>query len=411
VRKFFEPLTAAWISLATHKLRSFLTILGVVIGIAAVIILMSVGKGATASILSNFSSLGANMITISGGATSSGGVRGGIGSANTLTYEDAKAIEANITDITGVAPTSASGMQVIAGSQNMFVQVTGITPSYLDVYNISIAEGDTISQYDLDRKTKVALIGPTVSETLFSDSDPVGQKIRMNNIMYTIIGKLTSQGQSFSSSDNRILIPLTTLQSLNARSVTTSGEHIVSSIVVQAANKDAIASVKEQITFLLEERHKIAVGATDDFTLTSTDQITESITSSMATLTYLLGAIAGISLLVGGIGVMNIMLVSVMERRREIGIRKALGAKERDIWGQFLIDSALLTLTGGIIGIGIGVGGAYLVSRLNLGITTLVTSDIVILAVAVSVGIGLFFGFYPAWQGSKMDPIQALRSE
>jgi putative ABC transport system permease protein len=411
VRKIFEPLTAAWISLTTHKLRSFLTILGVVIGIAAVIILMSVGKGATASILSNFSSLGANTITVSGGSTSSSGVRGAAGSANTLTYEDAQAIANNVTDINGVAPTSSSGMQVIAGSQNMFVQVTGITPSYLDVYSLTLSEGDTITQYDLDRKTKVAVIGSSVSETLFSGNDPVGQKIRMNNTIYTIVGLLTSQGQSFSSSDNRILMPLTTLQSLNSRSVTTSGEHIVGSIVIQASNKDVIDSVKQQVTFLLEERHKIAVGASDDFTLTSTDQITASITSSMATLTYLLGAIAGISLLVGGIGVMNIMLVSVMERRREIGIRKALGAKERDIWGQFLIDSALLTLTGGIIGIGIGAGGAYLVSHLGLGITTLVTSDIVILAVGVSVGIGLFFGFYPAWQGSKMDPIQALRSE
>ena len=204
MKKIFEPLVTAWTSLTTHKLRSFLTILGVVIGIAAVIILMSVGKGATASILSNFSSLGANMITISGGSTSSGGVRGGAGSAQTLTLEDANAIAANVTDINGVAPTSNSGMQVIAGSQNTFVQVTGITPSYLDVYSISIAEGDPIAQYDLDRKTKVALIGPTVSDTLFSGNDPVGQKFRMNNTIYTIVGLLTSQGQSFSSSDNRI---------------------------------------------------------------------------------------------------------------------------------------------------------------------------------------------------------------
>ena len=410
MKKIFEPLITAWTSLTTHKLRSFLTILGVVIGIAAVIILMSVGKGATASILSNFSSLGANMITISGGSTTSGGVRSAAGSTQTLTLEDANAIAANVTDINGVAPTSNSGMQVIAGSQNTFVQVTGITPSYLDVYSITIAEGDSIAQYDLDRKTKVALIGPTVSDTLFSGNDPVGQKIRMNNTIYTIVGLLTSQGQSFSSSDNRILIPLTTLQSLNSRSLTTSGDHIVNSIVVQAASKDVIDSVKQQITFLLEDRHKIAAGATDDFTLTSTDQITASITSSMSTLTYLLGAIAGISLLVGGIGVMNIMLVSVMERRREIGIRKALGAKERDIWGQFLIDSALLTFTGGIIGVVIGWGGSYLIDYLGY-YTTVVTSDVVVLAVAVSVGIGLFFGFYPAWQGSKMDPIQALRSE
>jgi putative ABC transport system permease protein len=410
MKNLFNPLVTAWTSIVTHKLRSFLTILGVVIGIAAVIILMSVGKGATASILDNFTTLGANMISISGGTSSSGGVRGGFGSSSTLTLEDAEAIQEQVTDIDGVSPISSSGMQVIAGSENMFVQVTGITPVYLDMYTINITEGETITQYDLDRKTKVALIGPTVAETLFADSDPVGQKIRMNNVVYTIVGLLESKGESMSSSDNAIFVPLTTLQSVVSRLVTTSGDHLVSSIVVQASNEKVIDSVKEQITFLLEDRHKIALGADDDFSLTSTDQITESITSSMSTLTYLLGAIAGISLLVGGIGVMNIMLVSVMERRREIGIRKALGAKERDIWGQFLMDAAFLTLTGGIIGVAIGWGGSYLINRLGF-YSTLVTSDIVILAVAVSVGIGLFFGFYPAWQGSKLEPIKALRSE
>jgi putative ABC transport system permease protein len=410
MKNLFAPIISAWTSVITHKLRSFLTILGVVIGIAAVIILMSVGKGATASILDNFTSLGANMISVSGGTSSSSGVRGGFGSASTLTLEDAEAIEEQVTDIDGVSPISSSGMQVIAGSENMFVQVTGITPVYLDMYTINIVEGEPIVQYDLDRKSKVALIGPTVAETLFPDSDPVGQKIRMNNVVYTIVGLLESKGESISSSDNAIFVPLTTLQSAVSRLVTTSGDHLVSSIVVQASNENVIDSVKEQITFLLEDRHKIALGADDDFSLTSTDQITESITSSMSTLTYLLGAIAGISLLVGGIGVMNIMLVSVMERRREIGIRKALGAKERDIWGQFLLDSALLTFTGGLIGVAIGWGGSYLINKLGL-YTTLVTSDVVILAVVVSVGIGLFFGFYPAWQGSKLEPIKALRSE
>jgi putative ABC transport system permease protein len=299
-------------------------------------------------------------------------------------------------------------MQVIAGSQNMFVQVLGITPSYLDINNITIAEGDPITQYELDRKTKSALIGPTVSSTLFEGNDPVGQKIRMSNITYTIIGLLESKGETISSSD--IMIPLTTLQATAARSLTTTGDHLVNSIIVQAANADVISSVQQQITFLLEDRHKIPVGGSDDFSMTSTDQITASIKSTTQTLTLLLGAIAGISLLVGGIGVMNIMLVSVMERRREIGIRKALGAKERDIWGQFLLDASLLTLAGGIIGVAIGWGGSYLVNRSGL-VATLVTSDIVVLAVAVSVGIGLFFGFYPAWQGSRLDPIQALRSE
>jgi putative ABC transport system permease protein len=221
---------------------------------------------------------------------------------------------------------------------------------------------------------------------------------------------LQSQGTSFTSSDERILVPLTTLIAGMSRSLTASGDHIVQSIAVQATSKDVITSVEQQITLLLEDRHKIGVGASDDFTITSTEQLTAAITSSTQTLTLLLGAIAGISLLVGGIGVMNIMLVSVMERRREIGIRKALGAKERDIWGQFLLDSALLTFAGGIIGVALGWAGSMLINRTGV-ITTVVTTDVVLLAVGVSVGIGLFFGFYPSWQGSRLDPIQALRSE
>jgi putative ABC transport system permease protein len=371
---------------------------------------MSVGRGAEASILKNLSNLGANMITVRPGAATSGGVRGGFGSASTLTLEDAEAIAANVTNIKGVAPTSNSGMQVIYGSQNMNVQITGITLSYLDLNNIIVQTGDYITQSDYDRKAKIALIGPTISETLFQGDDPVGQKIRMGNNIFMVAGLLQSKGESFSSTDRTILIPLSTLQGIVSRSTTATGQHIVNSISVQASDKDFIENVKQQITLLLEDRHNIAIGADDDFNLTSTDEITATITSSMQSLTLLLGAIAGISLLVGGIGVMNIMLVSVMERRREIGIRKALGAKERDIWGQFLLDSALLTFTGGIIGVAVGWGGSYIIS--NTGVTaTLVTSDIVILAVAVSVGIGLFFGFYPAWQGSKLDPIEALRSE
>jgi putative ABC transport system permease protein len=410
MRRLFEPLSNAWTSVVTHKLRSFLTILGIVIGIAAVIVLMSVGKGAQASILSNLSNLGANMITIRGGSTSSNGVRGGFGSSNTLTLEDAQAIAANVTGINGVAPTSGSFSQVIAGGNNMNVQITGVTPNYFDLYSLTLESGEGISDYAYSHNQKVAVIGSSVNTTLFDGNDPIGQKMRMGNNMYTIVGVLQSQGTSFTSSDERIYVPLTTLQAGMARTLTASGNHIVQSIAVQASDKDLINSVQQQITLLLEERHKIALGASDDFSLTSTEQITATINQSMQTLTLLLGAIAGISLLVGGIGVMNIMLVSVMERRREIGIRKALGAKERDIWGQFLLDSALLTLAGGIIGVAIGWGGSYLINRSGY-ITTVVTSDIVILAVAVSVGIGLFFGFYPSWQGSRLDPIQALRSE
>jgi putative ABC transport system permease protein len=409
MKNLIDPLSASWTAVTTHKLRSFLTILGVVIGVAAVIILMSVGKGTEASILSQLSTLGANEIVVRPGSSSAGGIRGGFGSASTLTLEDANAIGANVTNINNVAPTSNSNMQVIYGNQNMNVQVVGITPSYQDINNVQVTEGDVLNQQQYDENKKVALIGANVSTNLFQGDDPLNQQVRMGTSIFTIVGVLQSTGAGFTSVDNNILVPLSTLQGLS-RSVTTTGQHVVSSITVQATDQNSITSVEDQITALLEQRHKIPLGGTDDFSLTSTDQITSTITASANSLTLLLGAIAGISLLVGGIGVMNIMLVSVMERRREIGIRKALGAKERDIWGQFLVDSAFLTLIGGLIGVGIGWGGSYLIARLGY-VNTLVTSDIVILAVGVSVGIGLFFGFYPAWQGSRLDPIQALRSE
>jgi putative ABC transport system permease protein len=410
MKKIFDPLSTSWEAVTTHKLRSFLTILGVVIGVAAVIILMSVGTGTEATILNRLSSLGANEIIIRPGSASAGGIRGGFGSASTLTLEDANAIASDVTNINGVAPTRNANLQVIAGNQNVNVQVIGITPEFQVINNIQVAEGDLINQQEYDENLKVALIGANVSNTLFQGNDPLEQQVRMGNSIFAIVGVLQSVGEGFNSVDNNILVPLSTLQELVSNQLTVTGQHIVNSITVQASDKNSITSVENQITALLEQRHNIPFGGTDDFSLTSTDQITSTITASANSLTLLLGAIAGISLLVGGIGVMNIMLVSVMERRREIGIRKALGAKERDIWGQFLLDSAFLTLIGGIIGVVIGWGGSYLISHLG-AINTVVTTNIVVLAVGVSVGIGLFFGFYPAWQGSRLDPIQALRSE
>jgi putative ABC transport system permease protein len=300
-------------------------------------------------------------------------------------------------------------MQVIAGSKNMFVQITGITISYQDINSVVLDEGDLITQSDYDKHAKVALIGSTVSSTLFPGANPIGQKIRMSGNIFTVAGLLKSKGAGLNSNDNNILIPLSTLQGMTS-SLTTTGQHTVNSITVQASGTDVVDQVESDITDLLRTRHKIAVGADADFSVSSTQDITNTLTQSSQSLTLLLGAIAGISLLVGGIGVMNIMLVAVMERRREIGIRKALGAKERDIWGQFLVDSSVLCLTGGIIGVIIGWGGAYLVNYLGWT-TTVVSANVVLLAVGVAVGIGIFFGFYPAYHGSRLDPIQALRAE
>ncbi len=410
MKNLFEPLVTAWTAVVNHKLRSFLTILGVVIGVSAVIILMSVGKGTEASILSRLSSLGANEIIVRPGSATAGGVRGGFGSASTLTLEDADAISSNVANIVAVAPTRNASMQAIYGNQNLNVQVIGITTGYQDINNVQVTEGDLINQQQYDEYSTVALIGASVAASLFQGDDPLDQQVRMGSNLYTIVGVLKSTGEGFNSIDGNILVPLSTLQELVSNQVTATGQHIVSSITIQAADENSVSAAESDITALLEQRHNIASGGTDDFSLTSTDQITSTITASANSLTLLLGAIAGISLLVGGIGVMNIMLVSVMERRREIGVRKALGARESDIWGQFLLDSALLTFAGGIIGVGIGWGGSLIIA--DLGVTnTLVTPGVVALAVGVSIGIGLFFGFYPAWQGSRLDPIQALRAE
>jgi putative ABC transport system permease protein len=414
MKKWLDLLGTIWTGLATHKLRSFLTILGVVIGVAAVIILMSIGQGTTSSIMSSLEGLGSNLLFVSPGQTSgAGGVRAAFGSATTLTLEDAQAIADEVPGLATVAPSSQSFLQLIYQDKNTRAQVMGVTPEYQVAYNLVVGNGSFISQDDYDSYQRVVVLGPTVASTLFGEDDPWGQTIRIGNTVATVIGVLQAKGQSFGSTDNAVLIPLSTLQQVAARQLTTTGQHVVSTIVISVGNKSDITNAIANITYLLQTRHNIDTqdpNATNDFTITSQQDLVNTIAKTTQSITLLLGAIAAISLLVGGIGVMNIMLVSVLERTREIGIRKALGAKERDIWVQFLIEAASLTLTGGIIGVLIGAAGAYLVGRAGT-MTTLISPQIVILAVSVSVGIGLFFGFYPAWNASRLNPIEALRSE
>jgi putative ABC transport system permease protein len=276
-----------------------------------------------------------------------------------------------------------------------------------------MANGSFISQDDYDSYQRVVVLGADVAATLFGDNDPWGETVRIGNNVATVIGVLQSKGQSFGSTDNAILMPLSSLQQLVARQLTSTGQHIVNSIVISVANKNDINNAIADITSVLQYRHGIDPTdpvVSNDFSITSQQDLVNTITQTTTSITLLLGAIAAISLLVGGIGVMNIMLVSVLERTREIGIRKALGAKERDIWVQFLIEAASLTFTGGIIGVIIGAVGSYIIGRTGTA-TTLITPSVVILAVSVSVGIGLFFGFYPAWNASRLNPIEALRSE
>jgi putative ABC transport system permease protein len=408
MKKWITFLATVWIGLSTHKLRSFLTILGVVIGVASVITLMSIGQGSQESILSHIESMGTDLVNIRPGAFTFGGVRGG--QSQTLIMEDAEAIAKQVSYVSTVAPTYSSNLQVVVGGENTNASVTGVTPEYWEVQNFEMASGTFLSAQDYQRGAKVAILGSEVKETLFGTDDPVGQRMRMGGLIVTVIGVMESEGFGPMSPDSSIYIPLTAMQQAVAQPRTPQGGRIVSSIALTVSDEEKSDQVVDDITALLRERHRLGPGVDDDFNIMSTQEIAEMITSTTETMTLLLGAVAAISLLVGGIGVMNIMLVSVLERTREIGIRKALGAREQDIWMQFLLEAALLTFTGGIIGVIFGWGISYLIDRMEV-MTTVVSIDIVILAVAVAVGIGLFFGFYPAWNASRLNPIEALRSE
>ncbi|MFC2073184.1 ABC transporter permease, partial [Chloroflexota bacterium] len=388
---------------------SFLTMLGIIIGVASVISLMSIGKGAQADILARIGGLGSDLVTISPARSTSGGIRGA-DRVRTLTQEDGEAIANQVAYVDLVAPIYSSNLQLVVGGENTNSQVTGVPPQYQEIQNLEIAYGAFFSDYEYQRGAKVVVLGSEVKETLFGDTDPIGQQIRMGSNIVRVIGVLESKGGGYGSSDDSILAPLTAMQQMVAQPRTAQGDRMVSSVALTISDEEQADYVVEEITSLLRTRHRLGTGVDDDFNIRSMQELAEAVTEATGTMTLLLGAIAAISLLVGGIGVMNIMLVSVLERTREIGIRKALGAKESDIWIQFLIEAALLTLAGGIIGVVVGWLVSYIVSTTGT-ISTVVTADIVILAVSVSVGIGLFFGFYPAWNASRLNPIEALRSE
>ncbi len=381
--------------------------LGIVIGVASVITLMSIGKGATATILESIQSIGSDLITISPGSFTFRGFTGA--SSQTLSLEDAEAIAEQVDYVDNVAPYYSSYAQIIYKDANTNAQISGVTTEYLETMNLELEQGVFFSQDDYDRGARVAVIGSNVVETLFNNVVPIGEKIRIGNNIGTVIGILKSEG-GFMGPDDSIFVPLTAMQQAIAQTRTSRGEHVVSTIALKVTDEDKTDQVIEDITELLRNRHRLTLGTDDDFTIMSMQEIAETMEETSQTLTILLGAIAAIALLVGGIGVMNIMLVSVLERTREIGIRKALGARERDIWIQFLIEAASLTFAGGIIGVIFGWVAAFFVQQSGL-VNTLVSADIVILAVSVSIGIGLFFGFYPAWNASRLNPIEALRSE
>ena len=410
MNKWLDSLSAAWSGVITHKLRSSLTMLGIVIGITAVIALMSIGRGVEAEIISQIESLGSNVVFITPGWTTEEEAWAAGGSAQTLTQEDAEAIAEQVPSVSSMAPVLASNIQLIVGGENVRAQVFGVTPEHMQVNNLEIAHGAFFTEYDYQRGAKVAVLGSDVKETLFADADPIGQQMWMGGIVVRVIGVLESKEAMEGSPNDNIFIPLTTFQQTVYQPRTAQGDHVVHYISLTVSEGEQGDYVIDEITELLRSRHQLAANADDDFEIISMEEIIETVSEITGTIAIFLGAIAGISLLVGGVGVMNIMLVSVTERRREIGILKALGATGRDIWTQFLMEAAFLTLVGGIIRIALGWAVSYFVSSVGQ-IPSVVTADIVILAVSVAVGIGLFFGFYPAWQASRLNPIEALRSE
>lgn len=403
---FGESVAIALNALVANKLRSILTMLGIIIGVGAVIAMISIGMGVQDKVETSIASLGSNLIMVTPGAASASGARQAAGSNITLTLKDSQAIAREVAGISLVAPSVSSSYQVIAGNQNWTTRIQGTTPEYQTVRNTAVQSGSFITSQDVDTRNRVAVIGPTVAENLFGSTNAIGQSIRINNAPFKVIGILESKGEGGGGmdQDDTIIVPLTTAQE---RLMGISYLHMIS---IQAEGTDIIDQVQENLSAVLRSRHKITGDKVDDFQIRNMVSVMNTAAETTQTITLLLGNIAAISLLVGGIGIMNIMLVSVTERTREIGIRKALGAKYQDILLQFLIEAVVIGVVGGSIGIILGIGASYLVSHFA-GWQTVISSFAIIAAFGFSVGVGLFFGIYPARKAALLDPIDALRYE
>jgi len=405
-----ETLRVAVYALLRNKLRSFLTTLGVIIGVSAVIAMVAIGEGAKVQVEQSFASMGANLLIVQSGTTSTGGARGGFGSLPTLTWEDLKAIQTEIPSVRYAAPVLRATAQVLTEDQNWTTSVTGTTPEYFEIRNWPVARGALFSQSEIDGGAKVALLGQTVVDKLYgSYVDPVGQMVRIMNVPFQIVGVLAKKGQSSMGQDydDAVFVPQTTFQ---AKIQGGLQKYIAGLIFVGATSSETTARAQAQITNLLRDRHHIQPGADDDFSIRNLTEMASAQQEGTETMTTLLASIAAVSLLVGGIGIMNIMLVSVTERTREIGLRMAVGAKPRDILAQFLVEALTLSLAGGFLGAGLGVVSAYRLA-FQFNWPTLVRPDIILVAVGFSALVGVGFGLYPALKASRLDPINALRFE
>ncbi len=405
---YTETIIEAVSTLTVNKLRTGLAILGIIIGIGSVIALISLGQSGQKSIENQIQSLGSNLLTVIPTGQNTGAVRGAAGGGTTLTMEDTKAIESSpeITTVKSVSPEFSRRGQVTAGRNNTNTQVTGVYPQYADIHKVSMAGGNFISQTDVDGLRKVAVLGSQAAADLFGDGvDPVGQNLRISGQTFRVIGLTTSKGgNGFNNPDDAIYVPLSTAQKQ------LFGASHVTSIAVEAKSAEVMTDAQNQIGYLLLSRHKMNDPQSADFMIFSQNDILNTASQVTGTFTTLLGGIAAISLLVGGIGIMNIMLVTVTERTREVGLRKALGAQKRIITTQFLFEAILLTVIGGLVGIAFGVTASYIISKV-LNFPFAISFSSVALAVGVSGGIGILFGWYPAKKASDLQPIEALRYE
>jgi putative ABC transport system permease protein len=405
-----QVLRVAVRALLRNKMRSFLTTLGVIIGVSAVIAMVAIGEGAKARVEEAFASMGSNLLVVLSGTTSASGAHGGFGSMPTLTWDDLKAIRSEASAVRYASPQLRSNQQVISEDQNWATSINGVSPEYLLMRTWPVAMGSPISQSDIEAGSKVVLLGQTVVDKLFgSNADPTGQSVRIQKVPFQIIGVLARKGQSATGQDydDAAFIPYTTFQ---AKIQGGLQKFIAGALMVSAVSSEATTRAQNQIATLLRDRHHTPIGADDDFSIRNLTEMASAQQEGVKTLTTLLASIAAVSLIVGGIGIMNIMLVSVTERTREIGIRMAVGARPRDVLSQFLVEALALSIAGGIIGILLGLLAANRLAA-NFGWPILIRLDVILIAVGFSGLVGVVFGLYPAQKASRLDPIEALRYE